>query len=421
MNLNQISIYELYIDKFALNIKGLIDKLSYFTDLGITHLWLLPYYPSPMVDEGYDVSDYFGIRNDLGTIQDFELLLKKADRIGLKIIVDWVINHTSIEHSWFKQASQSTNNPKRDYYLWSKNGTECKRGINAFPQLKKSNWITNPNTNDYYYATFYPQQADLNWDNPLVFEEMSKYLKFWINMGVAGFRADAVSHMIKRENTDCYNLPEVHVIMKQFRKYFDTNYPQTLLLAEASGKKEQIKEYFGSSDEFQLVFNFALTRQLYFNLINNSLEQMPLIVKNNLNIPKNCAWVNVLTNHDAVCMKELPKLKRSKVLNFIDPKNEYTFIKNESTAVRLATAFKNNPELLMSIWQNYLDLPGIPVIYYGEEIEMQNLKLRHRPLDSRMYVRNNFNWTVAKANQVNPRGIFSLIKSKLHQRVKNVN
>ncbi len=416
MYLNQVSIYELYIDKFALNIKGLIEKLSYFTDLGITHLWLLPHYSSPMVDDGYDVSDYYGVRSNLGTMQDFELLVKKADQLGLKIIIDWVINHTSVEHAWFQQASQSLNNPKRDYYLWSNNGTEYRNGINAFPQLKKSNWIHNPITNDYYFATFYPQQADLNWDNPAVFEEMTEFLKFWINIGVAGFRVDAVSHMIKRENTDCYNLPEVHQVMKKFRNYIEINYPKTLLLAEASGKESEIKKYFGSGDEFQLVYNFDLTRKLYFHLINNSLGQMQDEIKKCLAIPNNCAWVNVLTNHDAVCMKELSKSERRFVLDFIDPTGEFTFIKNESSAVRLATAFKNNPKLLMSIWQNYLDLPGIPVIYYGEEIEMQNQNLALKPKDARVYVRGDFDWEKLQQIQDKSSGIHSMIKQKLKSR-----
>ena len=235
-------IYELYIDKFAGDLKGLTQKLDYFTELGVDCLHLLPHYPSPMVDGGYDVADYRGVRPELGTLDDFKILVEQAHTKNICVIIDFVLNHTSEAHPWFVEARASKHNPKRDYYLWSECGTEFANAINAFPDIKPGNWIYNEQTSDYYFATFYPQQPDLNWNNPQIVQEMLTIIDFWVNLGVDGFRLDAVPHLIKRGDTTCKGLPEVHAILKKIRTHIEARWPEVVLLAEAPEALEDTKK-----------------------------------------------------------------------------------------------------------------------------------------------------------------------------------
>ncbi len=410
-------LYELYVDKFAENFNGLRQKLPYLKELGVTHIWILPHYPSPMIDDGYDVSDYCGIRSELGTLDDFKMFVLEAKKMGMGVLVDWVINHTSVEHPWFKEASLSKDNPKRDFYIWSDDRHELALGINEFPQLKKSNWIYNEETDDYYYATFYPQQADLNWKNPDVFDEMQKFLKFWLNLGVSGFRVDAVPYLVKEEGTTCTNRPGVHKIMKRFRKWLDEKYPGTILLAEASGTFNEQKEYFGRGDEFDLVFNFSLREYLFYGLASNNY----FLYKQSLNeafdpLPKGTNWVTVLTNHDEVSAPHLSKSQLKAVLNMIDPTGEYRF-RDDGAAVRLMTAVQNNKQLFKKGFELLFSNPGVPVIYYGEELGLTNLELKQKPLDTRRYIRQPFDWAMAERQILDKDSVLNFIKNLIHTRV----
>ncbi len=212
-------LYELYIDKFSPDgtIAGLTASLDYFGSLGVDTLHLLPHYPSGGIDDGYDVTDYRAVRPELGTLGDFSQLIKEAHAGGLRIMVDFVLNHTSNKHPWFLEASASRQSPKRDFYLWSETGKEFPESPNPFPDFKQNNWIRNEATGDYYFATFYPEQPDLNWDNPAVEEAMWEHMAFWAQMGVDGFRLDAAPHLIKREGTRCKGLPETHAVLKKLR------------------------------------------------------------------------------------------------------------------------------------------------------------------------------------------------------------
>ncbi len=403
-------IYELYVDKFARDFKGLAQKLSYLRDLGITHIWLLPHYPSPMVDDGYDVSDYYGVRKELGTIDDFKLFLDKANEFGIGVLVDWVINHTSVEHPWFKEASSSKNNSKRDFYIWSKDGHEFLEGVNAFPQIKKSNWIYNGKTRDYYYATFYPQQADLNWENQEVFDEMRKFLGFWLDLGVSGFRVDAVPYLVKEEGTNCKNRPGVHKIMKRFRRWIDKEYPGTILLAEASGTFSEQKEYFGSGDEFDLVFNFSLREYLFYGLASGDYSLYEQKVNETFAaLPKGTNWATVLINHDEVSAPHLSKKQLETLLDTIDPTGRYRF-RDDGAAVRLMTAVQGDEEKFRRAFELLFSTPGVPVIYYGEELGLENMKLKGRPLDTRRYVRQPFDWELASQQMVSSGSMFKFVK-----------
>jgi len=293
-------IYELYVDRFAGNFAGLTDKLDYFTYLGINTIWLLPHYPSPLVDDGYDISDYRGIRPDLGSMDDFDRFIAAARSKGLKVIIDLVLNHTSDAHPWFVESRSSRDNPRRDWYLWSDNQNRFSGAFVHFADQKGSNWIYNEPTGDYYYASFYPQQPDLNWDNPDVRQAMFDVADYWLDKGVSGFRLDAVARLVKRDGTNCYALPETHEILKRLRAHVDAKYPGTVLLAETGGWPGEARTFFGSGDECHLVLNFPLAVELLSAVTTRDLSRVNAVWDQSGGIPDTCRWGVFLTNHDSV-------------------------------------------------------------------------------------------------------------------------
>ncbi|MEX2053103.1 MAG: alpha-amylase family glycosyl hydrolase, partial [Candidatus Paceibacterota bacterium] len=240
-----IVIYETYVDKFARDFKGLTEKLGYLEDLGINCIHLLPFFPSPRVDDGYDVSDYTNVQSELGTIEDAKSFISQASKHGIRVMIDLVFNHTSTQHPWFKEASSSPDSLKREYYLWSKTGEEYPEAYNPFEHLKPKSWILDPTSGQYYFSTFYPEQADLNWDNPEVEREFLNIMDFWVDAGVSLFRLDAASFLIKRDGTNCRHLPETHTVLKRIRRHIEENYPHVALLAEVHAPIEKAIEYFG--------------------------------------------------------------------------------------------------------------------------------------------------------------------------------
>ena len=248
----EAKIYELYIDKFAGTIPNLTGRLDYFERLGINTLHILPHYPSPMVDGGYDVMDYLNVRPELGTLEDFDALIAAAHAKKIRIVIDFVLNHVSEHHPWFIEASMSKHNLKRDYFLWSESGREYPHEKNSFPQIKPSNWIRNEPTGDYYFATFYPQQPDLNWKNEEVVGAMLTHMDFWADRGVDGFRLDATSHLIKYD-IESKELHATLAILKRLRKHLDKKYGGSIImLAEAHRHIEEINDFFGRM-RFQVV------------------------------------------------------------------------------------------------------------------------------------------------------------------------
>ncbi|MDO8659588.1 MAG: alpha-amylase family glycosyl hydrolase, partial [Candidatus Parcubacteria bacterium] len=325
-----VVIYEVYVDKFSDTFNGLNQKLDYLKFLGVNCIHLLPFYPSPMIDDGYDITDYTGIRKELGTIDDFKKFVKNAHDKGIKIIIDFVLNHTSTQHPWFIEARSSTENKKRDFYIWDKNGTGYAQLINIFFDLKDRDWIYNEPTGDYYFSTFYPDQADLNWNNPLVFSEMMRVLDFWVNIGVDSFRLDAVAHLIKKEGTNSESLPETHALVKKIRSYLDQNYNDIMLLAEVNDSVEKIKEYFSTGDECHLAYHFPLAAQMLLALKNNNLNLIKKIIKESSGIPENCAWAIFMRHHDEISLSTLNEKEREKVIAYFDPEKKYRFIKGIS-------------------------------------------------------------------------------------------
>lgn len=403
----EAKIYELYIDKFAGDLKGLTAKLDYFTALGVNCLHLLPHYPSPMVDDGYDVTDYRGVRPELGTLDDFTHCLAEAHHRGIRVIVDLVLNHASQEHPWFNLARTSRDNPKRDFFLWDEHGTRLKDSVNAFSDFKSSNWIWNDATKDYYFATFYPEQPDLNWDNPEVMREMLAIMDFWIARGVDGFRLDAASHLIKREGTDSKGLPETHAVLKQIRKHLDQTYPDVILLAETNQTLPLTKSYFGDGDECHMVYHFPLMKQLWLALLRSDKSLVERAIEQSFDIPEHCQWATFLRNHDDITLYTLDPKDASELLDFFDPKHNYSFGEGEGASVRIATVFDGNKEKTLGAFALLYKTPGAPIMYYGDEIGMENLPLDPTIKDTRKYVRGKFDWKEAERQMADPASLWN--------------
>jgi maltose alpha-D-glucosyltransferase / alpha-amylase len=385
-----IVIYEVYVDKFADTFSGLAGKLDYLKSFGISCIHLLPHYPSPMFDDGYDITDYKNVRQDLGTLDDFKQFVENAHKLGIKVIVDFVLNHTSTRHPWFIEARSSKNNSKRDFYLWSKTGKELATAPNLFPDIKNNNWIYNSPTNDYYFSTFHQEQADVNWDNPEVFDQMMSILDFWVALGVDGFRLDAVSHLIKREDTICDGLPETHALLKKIRAYLDSRYNGIILLAEVGGSIPETKKYFSQGDECHLVYNFPLVGYLLMALKNESKTLPKAFLDSMADIPKNCAFANFLGHHDEMALGMMDKKEQDELLVHFDPDSKHRFASGIS--LRMATMLSGDKIKIKEAFDLLVSVPGVPIIYYGDEVGMENDVLHQEEKDTRKSMRAKFDW-----------------------------
>ena len=417
-------IYELYVDKFAGTFRGLAEKMGYFETLGVNTLHILPHYPSPMVDDGYDISDYRNIRPELGTLRDFEIFMREAKKRGIHVILDLVLNHVSRKHPWFKSAASSKTGPWRDFFLWSETGKELQDAPNMFPHLKprnSQNWIYNPATHDYYFATFYAEQPDLNWNNPKVFTEMTSVMDFWINLGVNGFRIDAAGHLIKKEGTRSEGIPETHVILKQIRAHLEKYASHAILLAEVYNSVDEIKKYFGSGaeNECHMAYLFPLTERISMAALKNNNLPVEEMVRASFDIPAACSWAIPLTSHDGLTLNTLTGTDRNEFLAYCDSEHKYAFLTDSSISMRMANIFKKNPEKIRSAFDMLLRLPAVPIIYYGEEIGMENDTTIGTPRDTRRYVRGKFDWRLAEIQQSDPDSLFNFIRklTREHMRV----
>lgn len=411
------TIYELYVDKFAGDFKGLTTKLDYLVSLGINTLHILPHYPSPMIDEGYDITDYRNVRPELGTLDDMRECIAQAKARGIHIILDMVLNHVSSQHPWFIAARSSKDDPKRGYFLWSETGTEYPDSLNAFPDIKPSNWIADPLTGDFYFATFYPEQPDLNWDNPEVVEGMLANMDFWAEMGVDGFRLDAACFLIKRAGTNCKGLPETHAMIKRIRKHLDEKYPRgVVLLGEAAQSIEETKAYFGDGDECQLMYNFPLMAEMWLSLKDGNPSAARRMSELSNGIPETCEWATFVRNHDEIELRFLESAEvRSGLLDFLDPAKEYLFNKGVATSKRIASIFTDKKDMLAAFELLYA-LPGAPVMYYGDEIGMRNLPVMVGIVDTRKYVRGPFDWVEAERQEEDPSSLLVEVRRVIANR-----
>ena len=408
--------YELYVDKFARNFKGLTEKLEYLEFLGIDTLWILPHYPSPMVDGGYDVSDYTSVRSDLGSMSDFDEFIEKAHAKKFKVVLDLVLNHTSDKHPWFLEAKSSKNNPKRDWYIWSDNASEFSKAFIHFSDVKKSNWIENKETDDFYYASFYPQQPDMNWDNEEVYDAMHNVMRFWLEKGVDGFRLDAISRLIKRDGTDCFALPEVHAILKRIRADISRDFPGTVLLAESGGWLHEARAFFGNNDECQLVINFPMASSLLSSIADYDLTKTHKLWDESQGIGDTNRWGLFLTNHDSVDLFFLDDQQKFNLNQGVCLLLEHCEKDSSSFATRLSEICAGDKEKIIWAHEKLLEFSGVSILYYGNEIGMPNEVFDYKPQDQREYVRGDFDWDEVEKQMKDKGSILNKVRDLIHGR-----
>ena len=350
------------------DFRGLAQKLDYLQELGVNAIWLMPFFPSPLRDDGYDIADYYSVHASYGNLEDFKSFLQAAHERGIRVIVELVLNHTSDQHPWFQESRKSKDNPKRDWYVWSDTDTKYQGVRIIFVDTELSNWAWDPVSKEYYWHRFFSHQPDLNYDNPAVREEMWNVVKFWVELGVDGFRLDAVPYLVEREGTSCENLPETHAVLKELRAKLDQHYPGKMLLAEANQWPADLCAYFADSDEFHMAFHFPLMPRMFMGLKLEDRKPITEILKQTPQIPGPCQWCLFLRNHDELTLEMVTDVERDYMYD------QYARDKHMRLNVgirrRLAPLLDNDRRRIELMNGLLLSLPGTPIIYYGDEIGM---------------------------------------------------
>lgn len=367
--------YEVYVRGFfdsdndgIGDFRGLTEKLGYLEWLGINCLWLLPMYRSPLRDGGYDIADFYEILPEYGTIEDFKNFLDAAHSRGIRVIVDLVVNHTSDQHPWFQESRSSKNSPKRDWYVWSDTNELYTDARIIFTDTEKSNWSWDEQAEAFYWHRFFSHQPDLNYDNPEVHRAMLDVVAFWLDLGVDGFRVDAVPYLYEREGTICENLPETHEFLKKMRSFVEKNYPGRLLLAEANQWMEDVVEYFGGGREFQMCYHFPIMPRLFMSLRQEDRRPIGEIIERTPEIPENCQWGIFLRNHDELTLEMVTDEERDYLYNEYAKSARMRL--NVGIRRRLAPLMENDRRQIELLHGLLLSLPGSPFLYYGDEIGM---------------------------------------------------
>jgi len=366
---------------------GLTSKLDHLSSLGVDCLWLQPIYPSPFKDDGYDISDYTSIHPSYGTLDDFKTFLHQAHDRGLRVIIELVLNHTSDQHAWFQEARSSPDNPRRDWYVWSDTDDRY-RGVRIiFIDTELSNWAWDPVSKAYYWHRFFSHQPDLNYDNPAVREEIWKVMKFWLDLGVDGFRVDAVPYLVEREGTSCENLPETHAVLRELRARVDAHFTDKVLLAEANMWPEDVRPYFGEGDEFHMSFHFPIMPRMFMALRLEDRKPLIDIIERTPSIPETCQWGMFLRNHDELTLEMVTDIERQFMWDEYakDPRARI----NLGIRRRLATLMEGDRRRIELMTGLLLSLPGSPILYYGDEIGMGD----NVYLGDRNGVRTPMQWT----------------------------
>ena len=420
-------IYELHIKTFQDSngdglgdFQGLISRLDYLADLGVTAIWMLPFYPSPLRDDGYDIANYCAVNPSYGTIEDFQTLLDEAHKRDLKVITELVLNHTSDQNEWFQIARRApAGSPERDFYVWTDNPKKYKDARIIFKDFETSNWTWDPVAKQYFWHRFYSHQPDLNFDNPRVHEELLKVIDFWLAMGVDGVRLDAVPYLYEREGTNCENLPETHAFLRKLRKHVDDHFPGRMLLAEANQWPEDAVAYFGKGDECHMEFHFPLMPRMFMSLQMEDRFPIIDIMDQTPEIPENCQWAIFLRNHDELTLEMVTDEERDYMYRVYakDPRARI----NLGIRRRLAPLLGNNRRKIELINSLLFSLPGTPVIYYGDEIGMGD----NFYLGDRNGVRTPMQWNAdrnAGFSKANPQQLYLpiIIDPEYHYESVNV-
>jgi maltose alpha-D-glucosyltransferase/alpha-amylase len=355
------------------DLRGFTQNLDYIKELGVDCIWLNPIFPSPLRDDGYDVADYCNIHPDVGSLDDFKQLVEAAHQRGLRLITDLVVNHTSDQHPWFQAARSDRNSPYRDYYVWSDIDRKFAGARIIFLDTETSNWTWDEVAGQYYWHRFYSHQPDLNYDNPAVRLEMLNIMRFWLDLGVDGFRVDAVPYLYEREGTSCENLPETHAFLKEMRRFVNQHYPGRVLLCEANQWPKDVRPYFGrmeegDSDEFHMAFHFPLMPRIFMALRRGEAAPIRWALDSTPPIPPEAQWCIFLRNHDELTLEMVTEEERQWMWNEYAPEQRMRL--NLGIRRRLSPLLDNDRRRIELAHSLLFTLPGAPVIYYGDEIGM---------------------------------------------------
>ncbi|RTZ45621.1 maltose alpha-D-glucosyltransferase [Candidimonas sp. SYP-B2681] len=388
-------IYQLHVKSFfdANNdgkgdFAGLISRLDYIAELGVNTIWLLPFYPSPRLDDGYDIAEYRDVHQDYGTLGDVKKFIREAHRRGLRVITELVVNHTSDQHAWFQRARRAKpGSAARDFYVWSDSDQAYAGTRIIFCDTEKSNWTWDNVAGAYFWHRFYSHQPDLNYDNPRVLKEVINVMRFWLDMGVDGLRLDAVPYLVEREGTNNENLPETHAVLRQIRAVMDSDYPDRLLLAEANQWPEDAQEYFGKGDECHMSFHFPLMPRMYMAIARADRFPITDIMQQTPEIPENCQWAIFLRNHDELTLEMVTSSERDYLWQVYAADRQARI--NLGIRRRLAPLLERDRRRIELMNSLLLSMPGTPVLYYGDELGMgDNIHLGDRD-----GVRTPMQWT----------------------------
>ncbi len=369
-------IYQLHVKSFRDSnadgfgdFRGLTQKLDYIQQLGATVVWLLPFYPSPLKDDGYDISSYESINPTYGTIEDFKEFMQAAHGRGIRVITELVINHTSDQHPWFQRARRAPKgSPERGWYVWSDDPNRYAGTRIIFTDTETSNWTWDPVAQQFFWHRFFSHQPDLNFDNPEVLQAVKNVMRFWLVLGVDGLRLDAIPYLIERDGTNCENLPETHLLLKDLRRALDAEFPGCIFLAEANQWPSDVRAYFGNSDECHMAFHFPVMPRMYMGLRKEDRTPIVEIMRQTPDIPEDCQWAIFLRNHDELTLEMVTDDERDYMYREYarDPRMRV----NLGIRRRLAPLMENGRRQMEIMNALLMSLPGTPIIYYGDEIGM---------------------------------------------------
>jgi maltose alpha-D-glucosyltransferase / alpha-amylase len=421
-------IYELPIKSFydsngdgIGDFRGAMQKLDYLEQLGVNALWVLPFFPSPLRDDGYDVADYYNVNPIYGNIDDFKAFVAEAHRRNMKVIIELVVNHTSDQHEWFQRAKMAPEGSShRNFYVWSRSNDKYQGVRIIFQDYEPSNWTWDPDVEQYYWHRFFHHQPDLNFDNPEVQEEIAKVLDYWAQFGVDGFRLDAIPYLFEREGSSCENVPETHDYLKKLRAYVDEKYKgEILFLAEANMWPQDAAAYFGDGDECQMNFHFPLMPRLYMSLRRHNRQDILDILARTPEIPENCQWATFLRNHDELTLEMVTDEDREFMRAEYAPDPRARI--NLGIRRRLAPLMEGSRRKIEIMNVMLFSMPGTPVLYYGDEIGMGD----NYYLDDRNGVRTPMQWNSsinAGFSDTNPQELYLpvIIDPEFHYESINV-
>ncbi|MEA2932768.1 MAG: maltose alpha-D-glucosyltransferase / alpha-amylase [Actinomycetota bacterium] len=369
------------------DLRGLTEKLDYLQWLGVDCLWLLPFYQSPLRDGGYDISDFFTVLPEYGNLADLVELVEEAHKRGMRVIADLVINHTSDQHPWFQESRQDKTNPKADWYVWNDDDQRFPEARIIFVDTERSNWAWDPQRQQYFWHRFFGHQPDLNYDNPEVQQAILEVVRFWLDLGLDGFRLDAVPYLFERDGTNGENLPETHDYLKRLRKEVEASHPNTVLLAEANQWPSDVVDYFGNGDECHMAFHFPLMPRMFMAVRREQRYPITEILAQTPAIPDGAQWGIFLRNHDELTLEMVTDEERDYMYSEYakDPRMK----RNIGIGRRFATLIDNDRRVSELLHGLLFSLPGSPILYYGDEIGMgDNIHLGDRD-----GVRTPMHWT----------------------------